>query len=49
MSYRKTSVSLDDLIKEVESIKKTTNEIVAIIPSLIKEGIIIRFIIIYGN
>ncbi len=49
MSYRTVSVERDELIKTVESIRKTTNEIIAIVPSIIKEGWVIKYIIIYGN
>lgn len=39
----------DQLIKQVESIKKTTNEIVAIVPALIENGVVTKYLIIFGN
>jgi hypothetical protein len=49
MSYRTILVDVEQLEKQVESIKKTTNEIVAIVPALITKGIVMKYLIIYGN
>lgn len=49
MSYRVMLVNIEELPIQVESIKKTTNEIVAIIPALITKGIVTKYLIVFGN
>lgn len=46
---RMTSVEKHKLPHEIEDIRKTANEIIAIVPALIIEGIVIKYLIIYGN
>lgn len=47
--YRQMLVEVNELSKHVTSIKQTTNEIVAIVPALITRGVVMKYLIIYGN
>lgn len=42
-------VNVNQLTIQVESIKRTTNEIVAIVPALITKGVVTKYLIIFGN